>query len=90
MSDDDFIIVKPTFWTRKRKICCGWIAGVTLILLTVLILLGIFVIGPKIAQQSINDSKLEFVTVSISNARNTSYALSSTGKISNAGFLVCS
>ncbi|KAJ3093420.1 hypothetical protein HDU97_009760, partial [Phlyctochytrium planicorne] len=73
--------------TRKRRVCLYWCAGIGLLLTAIFIPLLIFVIGPKIAQDSIDKSNLAFDSVSISNAKNTSFSLSSSGTISNAGFL---
>ncbi|KAJ3205449.1 hypothetical protein HDU67_008831 [Dinochytrium kinnereticum] len=73
--------------TRRRRVCLYWFAGANLLLLAIMIPLLIFVIGPKIAQDSIEKSDLTFDSVTIDKARTTSFALTSTGKISNAGFL---
>ncbi|KAI8850001.1 hypothetical protein BC829DRAFT_488967 [Chytridium lagenaria] len=73
--------------TRRRRLMLYWCAGVGLLLTAIMIPLLIFVIGPKIAQDSIEKSNLAFTSVTIGKAQNTSFALSSTGSISNAGFL---
>jgi hypothetical protein len=49
--------------------------------------LVIFVIAPKIAQHSIDTSKLTFDSASISKATNNSFVLSSSGTVSDAGAL---
>ncbi|KAJ3397336.1 hypothetical protein CcCBS67573_g06931 [Chytriomyces confervae] len=80
----------------KGRVCCGieWtkrriIAFVTsaVILLLAVILLVVFVIGPKIAQSSIDGSTLTLTASAITNATNTSFALKSTGQVTNAGGL---
>ncbi|KAJ3095144.1 hypothetical protein HDU97_007233 [Phlyctochytrium planicorne] len=76
---------KPPFWTRKRKIAAWICAGTTIVLLAILIPVLLLVIVPKIAQDSINSSRLTFASVSITNIKDDSYTLASTGRVENAG-----
>ncbi|KAJ3066207.1 hypothetical protein HDU98_010480 [Podochytrium sp. JEL0797] len=71
-------------WTKQRLIMC--ITAVVL-LFVALVLLTIYVLAPKIAQASIDSSEMNLSSTSITKPSNTSFLLSSTGTVSNAGFL---
>ncbi|KAJ3147540.1 hypothetical protein HK101_002218 [Irineochytrium annulatum] len=73
--------------TRRRKICFFVCLGVGLLLTAIFIPIVIFVIAPKIAQSSIDGSNLNFEQVGIAAPQNSSFLMSSTGTITNAGFL---
>ncbi|KAJ3159300.1 hypothetical protein HDU86_001903 [Geranomyces michiganensis] len=77
---------KAGFWTRRKKILCG--AGVaTFIALFLIIFLPIlfFVIGPKVAQKSINSSVLTFREAKIFNPSNTTFDLDMIVDVTEAG-----
>ncbi|KAJ1560165.1 hypothetical protein HK405_008000 [Cladochytrium tenue] len=73
--------------TRRRRaalfICCG----IILVLVAVFVPLLLFVIGPKIAQSSLASASLVLSSTSITAATNTSFVLSSTASVTNAGTL---
>ncbi|KAI8816833.1 uncharacterized protein EV422DRAFT_271257 [Fimicolochytrium jonesii] len=73
------------FWTRKRKIWAGGCAGVTIVLLVVLLPIIFFVIVPKVAQSSINNSKLTFSDVSITNPQNSTFNVAMKIEVTDAG-----
>ncbi|KAJ3316760.1 hypothetical protein HDU76_001562 [Blyttiomyces sp. JEL0837] len=77
----------PTWFTRKRKIFLTVCCGSALVLAAILIPIAVFVIAPKIAQQSIDQSSLSFTTVSISSIQETAFTLNSNGQVTNAGSL---
>ncbi|KAI8609680.1 hypothetical protein BC830DRAFT_1233172 [Chytriomyces sp. MP71] len=71
-------------WTKRKII--GAIATVVLVIV-ITVLLVVFVIGPKIAQSSIDGSSLTLTSSSITGATNNSFLLQSTGNVGNAGGL---
>ncbi|KAJ3272775.1 hypothetical protein HDU76_010883, partial [Blyttiomyces sp. JEL0837] len=94
--DDDYITAthKPVHrricgieLTRRRKImlfvCCGLVLLLTAIMIPILV----FVIAPLIAQSSIDSSVLNLGSASITSPTNSSFLLTSSGSVTNAGFL---
>ncbi|KAJ3416248.1 hypothetical protein HDV05_002538 [Chytridiales sp. JEL 0842] len=73
--------------TRRRKICLFVCIGLTVLILAIMIPVAIFVIGPNIAQHSIDSSKLTFDNAAISNPTEGSFLMSSTGSVVDAGSL---
>ena len=63
------------------------VAVIIIIISVIMILITIWVIAPAIAQSSINSSKLELKQTDIKNPTDTTFILSATGSVSNAGFL---
>ncbi|KAJ3202343.1 hypothetical protein HDU67_000616, partial [Dinochytrium kinnereticum] len=76
---------KPQFWTRRRKISAFVCGVVSLVLLAIMVPVLLFVVMPKIAQDSINHSTLTFTQVNITDITDASYTLSSKGRVENAG-----
>ncbi|KAI9331281.1 hypothetical protein DFJ73DRAFT_84517 [Zopfochytrium polystomum] len=76
---------KKVFWTRRKKMAFAICCGVGLIVALVVILLVIFVIVPKIAQDTINKSEITFQTVKITSIQDSQFTLDSKGSVGNAG-----
>ncbi|KAJ3385371.1 hypothetical protein HDU80_000693 [Chytriomyces hyalinus] len=94
--DAAFSDLTPVQKPKKHKRCCGiiwtrarliWCAVVAVVLLVITILLVIFVFGPKIAQSAIDGATMTLGATSIKNATDSTFILSSIGKVTNAGFL---
>ncbi|CAG8470506.1 8851_t:CDS:2 [Diversispora eburnea] len=71
------------FYRKKRF--WGICLAISVVLAAILLPLFFFVIFPAIAQKTINNSNLELTSVNITSPGNTSFILSSTGKVTNGG-----